>query len=293
VKGLKTEQKRVFLGSFRSRVLNIQDEDKVVKSHRACHWKEHEITVPTVLSSLIRPDRDHLLEPEMPLKKKAQISLDEAFAFKLQDEEEEKERIIKEKAQQIEKENLAWDDVSAKIEKVHDDQEAAELKRCLEIVPDDEDDVTIDATPLSSKSLTIIDYKIYKEGRKSYFQIIREDGSSQMHYTFSKMLKNFNREDLEVLLSIVKARFEKEDASKHFIQILVGTGAMGLSVQTRSGFNDRRTKNKQKDEDIGSGEEENYKHLTEKNEHGGWKGKRDLVIVSREGFHELYIFSPG
>nr|GEZ12949.1 hypothetical protein [Tanacetum cinerariifolium] len=51
----------------------------------------------------------------------------------------------------------------------HDDQEAAELKRCLEIVPDDEDDVTIDAIPLSSKSPTIIDYKIHKEGRKGYF----------------------------------------------------------------------------------------------------------------------------
>nr|GEW34326.1 hypothetical protein [Tanacetum cinerariifolium] len=67
---------------------------------------------------------------------------------------------------------------STKKQKVDDDQEAAELKRCLEIVPDDKDDVTIDATPLSSKSPTIIDYKIHKEGRKSYFQIIRADGSS-------------------------------------------------------------------------------------------------------------------
>nr|GFA38931.1 hypothetical protein [Tanacetum cinerariifolium] len=98
---------------------------------------------------------------------------------------------------------------STKKQKVDDDQEAAELKRCLEIVPDDEDDVTIDATPFSSKSLTIIDYKIHKEGSKSYFQIIRADGSSQMYYTFSKMLKNFNREYLEVLWSIVNARFEK------------------------------------------------------------------------------------
>nr|GEZ18907.1 putative ribonuclease H-like domain-containing protein [Tanacetum cinerariifolium] len=88
---------------------------------------------------------------------------------------------------------------SAKKHKVDDDQEAPELKKCLEIFPNDEDDVTIDATPLSSMSPTIIYYKIHKEWRKSYFQIIREDGSSQMHYTFSKMLKNFNREDLEVL----------------------------------------------------------------------------------------------
>nr|GEX26833.1 hypothetical protein [Tanacetum cinerariifolium] len=66
------------------------------------------------------------------------------------------------------------------IRKVDDDQEASELKKCLEIVLDDEDDVTIDATPLSSMSSTIIDYIIHKEGRKSYFQFIRVDGSSQM-----------------------------------------------------------------------------------------------------------------
>nr|GEW07659.1 hypothetical protein [Tanacetum cinerariifolium] len=96
-----------------------------------------------------------------------------------------------------------------KKQKVDDDQEVAKLKRCLEIVLDDEDDVTIDATPLSSKSPTITDNKIHKEGKKSYFQIIRADGSSQMYYTFSKMLRNFNKEDLEVLRSIVKARFKK------------------------------------------------------------------------------------
>nr|GEV47376.1 ribonuclease H-like domain, reverse transcriptase, RNA-dependent DNA polymerase [Tanacetum cinerariifolium] len=49
------------------------------------------------------------------------------------------------------------------------------LKRCLEIVPeDDDDDVAIEATPLSSKSPTIVDYKIYRERKKSYFKIIRE-----------------------------------------------------------------------------------------------------------------------
>nr|GEY12087.1 hypothetical protein [Tanacetum cinerariifolium] len=76
------------------------------------------------------------------------------------------------------------------------------------IIPEDDDDVTIKATPLSSKSPTIVDYKIYKEGRKSFFKIIREDGNSQCYLTFGNMFKNFNREDLEVLWSIVKARFK-------------------------------------------------------------------------------------
>nr|GEU54686.1 retrotransposon Orf1 [Tanacetum cinerariifolium] len=63
----------------------------------------------------------------------------------------------------------------SKKQKMEDDKESEELKKCLEIIPDEEDDVTIDATPLSS----------------------------------NKMLKIFDREDLEVLWRLVKARFEK------------------------------------------------------------------------------------
>ncbi|GJU83640.1 putative ribonuclease H-like domain-containing protein [Tanacetum coccineum] len=94
--------------------------------------------------------------------------------------------------------------------KVDDSKEAEELKQCLEIVPDDGDDVTINATPLSVK-IPIVDYKIYQEGKKSFFKIIRADGKTQMYLTFTKMLKNFDREDLEVLWRIVKARFKKTE----------------------------------------------------------------------------------
>ncbi|GJT86538.1 hypothetical protein Tco_1068255 [Tanacetum coccineum] len=97
---------------------------------------------------------------------------------------------------------------STKKQKMDDDKEKEELKQCFEIVLDDGDDVTIDATPLSVK-IPIIDYKIYQEGKKSFFQIIIADGKTQMYLTFSKLLKNFNREDLEVLWRIVKARFKK------------------------------------------------------------------------------------
>nr|GEX50502.1 hypothetical protein [Tanacetum cinerariifolium] len=62
--------------------------------------------------------------------------------------------------------------------KVEDDIESEELMKCLEIIPDDGYDVTIYATPLSSNSPTIVDYKIYKEGKKSYIQIFRVDDNS-------------------------------------------------------------------------------------------------------------------
>nr|GEX18396.1 hypothetical protein [Tanacetum cinerariifolium] len=106
-------------------------------------------------------------------------------------------------------------------QKVKDDKEFKELKKCLEIISDDGDDVTIDATPLSSKSLTIVDYKIYKERKKNYFQIFRDDGNSQIYLIFSKMLKIFDREDLEVLWRLVKARFEKVKPVDHMDSFLL------------------------------------------------------------------------
>nr|GEZ25984.1 hypothetical protein [Tanacetum cinerariifolium] len=52
--------------------------------------------------------------------------------------------------------------VDENVKPVIDDTE--ELKKCMEIVPDDGDEVLVKATPLSSRSPTIIDYKI--QGRK-------------------------------------------------------------------------------------------------------------------------------
>nr|GFA84220.1 hypothetical protein [Tanacetum cinerariifolium] len=80
----------------------------------------------------------------------------------------------------------------------------------MEIVLDDGAEVLIEATPLSSRSPTTIDYKIHKKGKKTYFKIIRADGNSQVYQTFKKIFKNFNKEDLEVLWTILKDGFKKE-----------------------------------------------------------------------------------
>ncbi|GKA95704.1 hypothetical protein Tco_0817799 [Tanacetum coccineum] len=98
-------------------------------------------------------------------------------------------------------------------------QEESSKKDEAEIAQEsnDGDDVNIDATPLSTKSPTIVDYKIYKEGKKSYFQIIRAGGNSQMYLTFGKMLKNFNREDLEVLWSIEFTGYAMTTLAEHII----------------------------------------------------------------------------
>nr|GEV89806.1 hypothetical protein [Tanacetum cinerariifolium] len=105
----------------------------------------------------------------------------------------------KQKGDELEQDNT-------KEQKLKEQEEAKELKKNLEIVRNDEDDVFVNVTPLSSKPPTIVDYKIYKEGKKEHFQIFRANGNHQMYLAFSTMLKNFDREDLEVLWKIVKDR---------------------------------------------------------------------------------------
>ncbi|GKD37575.1 hypothetical protein Tco_1257782 [Tanacetum coccineum] len=61
---------------------------------------------------------------------------------------------------------------------------------------------------LAVKSPSIVDWKIHKEGRKIYYQIIRADEKSQMYMIFCHMLKSFNREDLKYLYKLVKAKCE-------------------------------------------------------------------------------------
>ncbi|GJU44764.1 hypothetical protein Tco_1202030 [Tanacetum coccineum] len=96
---------------------------------------------------------------------------------------------------------------NAKKQKVEDEKETTELKQLMKIIPDEEE-VAIDVIPLAVKSPSIVGWKIYKEGRKSYYQIMRADGKYQMYMFFSQMLKSFDREDLEDLYKLVKAKYE-------------------------------------------------------------------------------------
>ncbi|GJS87890.1 hypothetical protein Tco_0770526 [Tanacetum coccineum] len=96
---------------------------------------------------------------------------------------------------------------NTKKQKVDEDKETTELQSLIEVVLDDEEEVAIDVVPLATKPLTIVDWKIHKEGKKSYYQIIRADGKSQMYGVFSQMLKSFSRKDLEDLYKLVKAKY--------------------------------------------------------------------------------------
>nr|GEV62631.1 hypothetical protein [Tanacetum cinerariifolium] len=59
--------------------------------------------------------------------------------------------------------SVNFEKVDENVEPVVNDSE--ELRKCIETVPDDGDEVLIEATPISSSSPTITDYKIHKEAR--------------------------------------------------------------------------------------------------------------------------------
>ncbi|GJX78726.1 hypothetical protein Tco_0326875 [Tanacetum coccineum] len=95
--------------------------------------------------------------------------------------------------EELESDNSKKQKIDENVEAKVDDE--AEMKKHMEIVPDDE--VAIDAIPLATKFPIIVDWKIIKEGKMGYFQIIRADGSSRMYSSMIRMLQNINREDLE------------------------------------------------------------------------------------------------
>ncbi|GKE97025.1 hypothetical protein Tco_1581880, partial [Tanacetum coccineum] len=56
-----------------------------------------------------------------------------------------------------------------------DDKEIAELQSLMEVILEEEK-VAVDAIPLATKPPRIVDWKIHKEGKTSYYQITRADG---------------------------------------------------------------------------------------------------------------------
>nr|GEU92377.1 hypothetical protein [Tanacetum cinerariifolium] len=119
---------------------------------------------------------------------------------------------------------MTYDDICPIFEKKFNsnkklDEEVSELKRHLQIVPNYVDDVYTEATPLARK-VPVLDYEIYTENNKPYYKIIRADGSPQLFLSFLSLLRNFDREDLEVLWELVKESFGV-DAAKEFKENLL------------------------------------------------------------------------
>nr|GFB18307.1 hypothetical protein [Tanacetum cinerariifolium] len=118
-----------------------------------------------------------------------------------------KEQIEEEESRAIATINETLAQKAAKRRKlIEEAKEAESIKQHLQIVPDEDDDVFTEATPLARK-VPVVEYKVILVNNKPQYKIIKADDTHQLCASFITMLKIFNRKDLETLWRIVKERF--------------------------------------------------------------------------------------
>ncbi|GJU87849.1 hypothetical protein Tco_1295395 [Tanacetum coccineum] len=156
-------------------------------------------------------------EPVKTMKMKDLIRLDEEIAKRLQAEFNEEERLAREKDEANNMEgkklkdlkNKSFDSIQKmfdrafKRQKVNEDKDTTELQSLMEVIPDEEE-VAIDAIPLAVKSPNIVDWKIHKEGKNNYFQIIRVMTKFKDVRILFKCLKSFGHRRFGRFIKLVR-----------------------------------------------------------------------------------------
>nr|GEW99201.1 hypothetical protein [Tanacetum cinerariifolium] len=127
-----------------------------------------------------------------------------------------KEQIEEDENRALQKLNETPAKRSAKRRKL--DKEAEELKRHLQIVPNEDDDVYTEATQLARKVL-VVDYQITKMNNKPYYKIIRADDTHQLYiiaFTSTQLILLVERKypltrfTLNQMLNAVRLEIEEE-----------------------------------------------------------------------------------
>nr|GEV53868.1 ribonuclease H-like domain-containing protein [Tanacetum cinerariifolium] len=134
-----------------------------------------------------------------------------AFLLKTKEQiEEEDSRALKRKVESSE-------DKAVKKQKLN--EEVEKIRKHLQIVLNDDDDVYTEATPLALK-VPVVDYEIYTKNNKPYYKIKRADRTHQLYLSFLSMLRNFDREDLEVLWKLVKKEVNTPRCDEDSLEVM-------------------------------------------------------------------------
>nr|GEU92776.1 putative ribonuclease H-like domain-containing protein [Tanacetum cinerariifolium] len=129
-----------------------------------------------------------------------------------------KEQIEEDKNRALQKINETPAERAAKRRKL--DEEVEDLKRHLQIVPNEDDDVYTEATPLARKVL-VVDYEIIKINNKPYYKIIRADGTHQLYinHNFYNHIADFvSGEEVPTLKIYSKPDAECSDVPTIYMQ---------------------------------------------------------------------------
>ncbi|GJW16337.1 uncharacterized mitochondrial protein-like protein [Tanacetum coccineum] len=186
-----------------------------------------------------------MVKPDKPMKFKGkdQIALDEELARKLEAKMQaklvEEERIARQREEEA---NLiSWDDTQAMMEADFELAQRLQAEEQREITIEEKTDESskragdelksdkskkqkvdehVEAGKDATKPPVIVEYKIVKEGRIGYFQLIRADGSSKRYSLMIQMLQNIDIEDLETIWKLVKAKHGNTRPEEDYKRVL-------------------------------------------------------------------------
>nr|GFB62622.1 hypothetical protein [Tanacetum cinerariifolium] len=175
---------------------------KVLKIVPAAPTELHDDT-PTETFSAKDKGKGILVKDPKPMKKKDQIEMDAEYARKLQAEEESHVQAKDVQAKGIQNRERRRGDhqehnetpaqKAAKRRRLREQaKEDENLKKQLEVVVDEDDDVLIEATPISRK-VPVVNYEIVMINNKPRYKIFRADDTHQLYTSFITLLKNFDR----------------------------------------------------------------------------------------------------
>nr|GEU51472.1 copia protein [Tanacetum cinerariifolium] len=197
--------------------LKAQMQAELEKEERLAKLKKEETNITLVKScdnTQAMIDADYDLAQRLQTKEQGELTIKEKSRLfvELMDKRNILQDLELKRSEMLFNNAMKWIEafVLMDTELVKDSQKAAEGSERAEEVPEDDDDVTFEATPLSSKSPTIVDYKIYKEGRKSYFKIIRGDAQNMVYYLLVKKMYPFKRNILHQLWNDVRLQVDYE-----------------------------------------------------------------------------------
>ncbi|GKD26200.1 hypothetical protein Tco_1232414, partial [Tanacetum coccineum] len=80
--------------------------------------------------------------------------------------------------------------------------------------------IPINPVPIATKSPSIANYKIIKQGRKGVYQIVRENRTDMVYISFGAMLTDISRDDLIELYRIVMKKHGMNEPEDEFEKVL-------------------------------------------------------------------------
>ncbi|GKE01171.1 hypothetical protein Tco_1389154, partial [Tanacetum coccineum] len=80
--------------------------------------------------------------------------------------------------------------------------------------------IPINPVHVATKSSSIANYKIIKQGRKGVYQIVRENGTDMVYISFGAMLTDISRDDLTELYRIVMKKHGMNELEDEFEKVL-------------------------------------------------------------------------